>query len=322
MFANSRGRQPNHPTITVWLAIFRQTITLEVIATGTANSDNGIMSTTTLTQKHDNGFGRLLRSWRERRKRSQLELSLEADVSQRHVSFLESGRAKPSREMILQLAEVLDIPLRDRNLLLNSAGFTAVYPARPLHSEEMSAVRQALELTLQHHNPYPAMVVDRAWNLLLQNTAAMRFINLLGDAEAKWQAVDPSGLRNVMRLTFSADGMQPLISNWPEVAGLLLSRLQREVAADPDHQQLSELYDELCQLPSIPERWRSDSILTAPEPVLPLELQWNGATLRIFSMISTFGTALDITADELRVETFFPADDFSTQFFQSLAVAS
>jgi len=308
--------------MTVWLANFFQTITFEVIAISSTVNDNGIMNTMTQTQTHENGFGSLLRTWRERRKCSQLDLSLDADVSQRHLSFLESGRAKPSREMILQLSAVLDIPLRDRNLLLNSAGFTAVYPARPLESEDMSAVMQALDLTLRHHNPYPAVVVDRQWNLLLQNTAAERFIGLLGETETLWQKVDPGGQHNVMRLTFSPHGMQPLIGNWPEAAGMLLSRMQREVAADPGNQVLAQLFDELSALPGIPQRWQEQFLLTPPEPILPLKLQLSGATLRIFSMISTFGTALDVTADELRVETFFPADEFSGQFFKNLALAA
>lgn len=268
------------------------------------------------------GFGPLLRTWRERRKRSQLDLSLDAGVSQRHLSFLESGRAKPSREMILQLTEVLDVPLRDRNLLLQSAGFASAYEARPLDSKDMSAVRQALELTLKHHEPYPAVVMDKRWNILLQNNAADRFVSLLGKADQLWNDVDPSGKRNAMRLTFSPHGMQPLISNWPDAASMLLSRLQREVTADPGNHELAELLQELGNLPTIPERWQSQAVLSAPEPILPLELNLNGATLRIFSMISTFGTALDITADELRVETFFPADDFSAQFFQMLAVTT
>lgn len=272
--------------------------------------------------RQGNPFGSLLRTWRERRKRSQLDLALEAEVSQRHLSFLESGRAKPSREMILQLAEVLDIPLRERNLLLHSAGFAPAYEARPLDNDAMAAVKQALELTLQHHEPYPALVMDKGWNLLLQNTASGRFIGLLGDADSLWQKVDPSGQRNIMRLTFSPHGIQPLISNWPDVASMLLSRLQREVTADPGNQPLAQLLQELASLPSIPERWHNQPVLSAPEPILPLEITVNGATLRIFSMISTFGTALDITADELRVETFFPADDFSAQFFSMLAATN
>lgn len=295
-----------------------QTITWQVIAITTGNPQNGSMNSLTTAQHNNNGFGGLLRTWRTRRKRSQLDVSLDAGVSQRHLSFLESGRAKPSRDMILQLAEVLDIPLREQNLLLNSAGFAAHYPARPLDSEEMVAVRNALDLTLQHHEPYPALVMDRNWNLLLQNQAAERFIGLLGTPTEVWAKVDNNGQRNIMRMTFSPAGLQPFISNWPEVSCMLLSRLQREVTADTSNAELNQLYRELCQLSCVPERGPVPAPITAPEPILPLELEMNGMTLRIFSMISTFGTALDITADEIRVETFFPADDFSETFFRML----
>lgn len=272
---------------------------------------------TTLTS-HDNPFGHLLRCWRERRKLSQLDLALQAEVSQRHLSFLESGRAKPSRDMILQLADVLDIPLRERNVLLNGAGYVAIYASRPLDSADMSAVRQALELMLAHHEPYPAIVLDKNWNLLLENRACQRFIALLGKPEDVWQRVDPSGLRNSMRLTFSPLGMQPMIANWPEVSGMLLERLHREFSADPGNQTLAKLLEELQALPSVPERWQSPAILSATDPILSLELAMGASTLKIFSMLSTFGTALDITADELRVETFFPADELTRQFFLGL----
>lgn len=274
-----------------------------------------------MTSSHntDYQFGNLLRFWRERRKRSQLDLSLDAGVSQRHVSFLESGRAQPSRAMILKVADVLDIPLRERNLLLNSAGFVAAYPARPLDSEDMVSVKQALELTLQHHNPYPAVVMDRQWDILLLNTAAESLIGLLGEPDTLWQQVDPSGKRNAMRLTFSPYGMQPLIANWTNVAPLLLTRLQREIAADPSNQTIAELYEELRELTTGADPHPDHAMLTAPEPILPIELHLNGAELRIFSMISTFGTPQDVTADEVRVETFFPVDDFSRQFFALLA---
>jgi transcriptional regulator with XRE-family HTH domain len=272
-------------------------------------------NTTTTAPNH---FGGLLRSWRDRRKRSQLDLSLEAGVSQRHLSFLESGRAKPSRDMILQLADVLDVPLRDRNLLLHAAGFAAAYQARQLDSTEMAAVRKALDMTLQHHEPYPALVMDKQWNLILQNDAATRFLGLLGNIEDVWRKIDPSGNRNIMQLTFHPNGLQPLINNWRDVASLLLTRLQREITADPSNQALSNLFQQLCDLPDVTSQRHCNIMLSAPEPILPLEFNFNGACLKIFSMISTFGTALDVTADELRVETFFPADDFSAQFFRML----
>ena len=264
-------------------------------------------------------FGQLLRAWRGARKRSQLELALDAGVSQRHLSFLESGRASPSREMILQLTEVLDLPLRERNQMLNAAGFAALYQQRSLDSEAMSAVRQALEMMLRHHEPFPALVIDPQWNMLMSNAATERFLGLLGNPDEVWQRVDPSGNRNVMRLTFHPQGMQPLLNNWDSTATLLLSRLHREVTAAPANTGLHNVFTDICALPTTPSQWRNHIWDSTPPPFLPLDINLGGVSLKIFSMITGFGTALDITADELRVETFFPADDFSAQFFRSLA---
>lgn len=264
-------------------------------------------------------FARLLKSWRERRKCSQLELALDAGVSQRHLSFLESGRAQPSREMILQLAEVLGVPLRERNQLLHAAGFAPVFTQHTLDQDEMNAVRQALDMMLKHHEPFPALVVNREWNLVQANTAAQRFIGLLENPDDVWQRVDPGGGRNVMRMTFHHAGMQPLLRNWDQVATLLLSRLQREVAADPTHTALRQLFDDISAYPHVAPQWHNTPWNATPPPILPLTLGMGDQELKIFSMISTFGTALDITAEELRVETFFPADEFSAQFFHLLA---
>lgn len=265
-------------------------------------------------------FGKLLRQWRDLRKRSQLDLALEASVSQRHLSFLESGRAQPSREMVLQLAEVLAVPLRERNLLMSAAGFAPVFQQRALQNDEMRAVREALDLMLQHHEPYPALVVNRQWDMVMSNGPAQRFTAMLGDPDELWGLVDPSGGCNVMRMSFHPQGMQPRLRNWAQVAPLLLSRLQREVAADPTNLALRQLLADVCRFPGVPDAWRHQNwVLPMPPPIFPLEYDLGEHTLRIFSMVSTFGTALDITAEELRVETFFPADDFSRDFFYRLS---
>lgn len=263
-------------------------------------------------------FANMLRRWRNRRKRSQLELALDANVSQRHLSFLESGRAQPSREMILQLSEVLEIPLRERNLLLNAAGFAPVFHQRTLEDDDMKAVREALALILQHHEPFPALVVDRNWNMMMRNQAADRFLSLLGDPVAVWKNVDPSGDFNVMRMTFHPQGLQPFIQNWAHAATLLIARLYREVTADPSNEALRALFEEICGYPGIPDNWRSHDWATTPAPLLPLELGMGTMQLKLFSMISSFGTPLDITAEEIRIETFFAVDDFTRDFFHAL----
>jgi len=265
-------------------------------------------------------FGQLLRQWRDLRKRSQLNLALEAGVSQRHLSFLESSRAQPSRDMVLQLAEVLDIPLRERNLLLHAAGFAPVFQQRLLQDDDMKAVREALELTLKHHEPFPAMVINRQWDMLMCNDSTERFVSLLGSPDEIWKRVDASGGRNVIRMTFHPEGLQLRLKNWPQVATSLLNRLHREVAADPTHHALRELLADVSQFPGVNAQWRTQDWLEGmPPPIFPMEYDMGEHTLKVFSMVSTFGTALDVTADELRVETFFPADDFSRDFFVMLA---
>lgn len=263
-------------------------------------------------------FGPMLKAWRSSRKLSQLDLALEADVSQRHLSFLESGRAQPSREMILNLAEALDIPLRERNTLLGAGGFAPLYRERDLDADDMKPVREALELTLKHHEPYPAIVVNREWDMLMSNTAAERMYSAFGDPAAMWQEVDPSGRRNALRYTFHPKGLQPHIANWEEVVTVMLNRLQREAAMEPGNTRLKELVEELCSYPGMPDTnaaiWQ-----TPPHPILPLEVNMGGMLLKTFTMISTFGTPQDITTDELRLETFFPADDFTEQILRQMA---
>jgi len=250
-------------------------------------------------------FGVLLRDCRRARKRSQLDLAGDADVSQRHLSFLESGRAQPSRDMVLQLAQALDLPLRERNRLLVSAGFAGIYPQRRLEAADMQPVRSALELFIKHHEPLPAIVVDRAWNLFMANAAVPRLFSLMGDLEQTWKRVCGDGPRNILKLMFHEQGMRPFIRNFAEIAPTMLARTAREAL---EHPQVHEVLEEVLRYPGIPARWRSIDLHTAALPVLPTELSAGGMTLRVFSMLSTFGTPQDVTADELRVESFFPAD--------------
>ena len=264
-------------------------------------------------------FASMMIKWRKLKKLSQLDLALESEVSQRHISFMESGRSKPSREMVLALAEVLGVPLRDRNLLLSAAGFAPVFKERALDNEEMSSVQHALEMSLAHHEPYPAIVADRNWNLVMKNEASVRMVSLMGEPEEVWKRVDPSGNKNVYRLTFHPQGMQPLIGNWNEMAKLLLFRLQREVTADPNNAFLSDLLEEVTDMSGL-DVGRTVADMSQPlAPILPMEMTTAGMTLKVFSMISSFGTALDITAEELKVETFFPADEFTKVFFKRLS---
>lgn len=266
-------------------------------------------------------FSSMVKQWRAMRKISQLELALNVGVSQRHLSFLESGRSKPSREMVLTLCGGLDLSLRDRNQLLTAAGYAPAFRERELGDKEMSIVNRALDMTLAHHEPYPAIVVDRSWNLLKSNVAADSLIGLLGDTEKRWQDIDPSGNRNIYRFTFHPRGMRPFIDNWALVAHHLHIRLQREVAVDPGNASLrSLLADFEEQLGNAGEQSKHSDMpaMERVPPVIGMALRIGSLSLQLFSMVSSFGTALDVTAEELRIETFFPADEETKLFFRQL----
>ncbi len=260
-------------------------------------------------------FGSLLRRWRTQRKLSQLDLALESDVSQRHLSFLESGRARPSAAMVMQLAEALEVPLRERNALLTAAGFAALYHERALDDATMSPVLDALERMLRHHEPYPAVVVDRDYNLLMENPSFGRLLALFGDVATVWRACCGDGPRNLLRLSLHAAGARPFIRNFDEVGAGMLLRAYRETQSHGSP-AIRAFLDEMRRDPAIPAQWHVPPPGSVLPPVLPLALGRDGVTLNLFTMISTFGTPVDITTDELRVETFFPADDFTEAFLR------
>ncbi len=274
------------------------------------------LSHSTRPEADAEGFAALLKSWRRRRRVSQLELALSSGVSQRHVSFLESGRARPSRGMILQLSETLDVPLRDRNELLVAAGFAPLFKARPLDDPQMSHVMAAVHMMLANHDPFPAVALDRAWNVRLSNAAFDRLGDLLG-ADA-WARVG-GGPRNLMRLFFHPGGIRPLVANWATVAPLLWRRAQREAEA-LGGQDMKRLLAELGQHQD--DHTLSGARDAALVPVLPLEIATGGARISLFTVISTFGTAQDVTADELRIESLYPADEATERLFRSAADAS
>jgi transcriptional regulator with XRE-family HTH domain len=260
-------------------------------------------------------FADLLRGWRQRRRLSQLELSLRAGVSQRHVSFLESGRARPSRSMILQLSETLEVPLRDRNEWLVAAGFAPVFRARPIEDPQMHQVLQAVRMMLANHEPFPAVAIDRGWNLRLTNQPFEMLTGLLG---ADLWARMGGGERNLMRLFFHPDGVRPHVANWRAIAPLLWQRALREAEALAG-QEMKALLAELAR------HQDADTLRAAEEsalvPVLPLLLEKDGLRLSLFSAIATFGTAQDVTADELRIEFFFAGDEATTELFRTAAAA-
>ena len=245
------------------------------------------------------GVGPLLRRWRDQRRLSQMELALEAEVSTRHLSFVETGRSKPSREMVVRLAEHLDVPLRERNELLLAAGYAPAYPESSLEDAEMGQVREAVRRLLAAHEPYPAVAVDRRWELVDGNAGVP-----LITAGCAAHLLEPPV--NALRLSLHPEGMAPRIANLAEWRGHLLGRLRREVTATQDA-QLRSLLAELEAYPG-----GGDDAETRPGPgaiAVPLRLRHDGAELAFLSTITTFGTPLDITVSELSIEAFFPADD-------------
>lgn len=253
-------------------------------------------------------FGSLLRDWRSRRRMSQLDLATDAEISQRHLSFVESGRSKPSRDMVLKLAEHLEVPLRQRNQLLSAAGFAPSYSERTLDDPALGSAMHAVRQVLKGHEPNPALAVDRHWNLIEANGAIGPFLAGVEDASLLGPPL------NVLRLTLHPKGLAPRIANLAEWRSHLLERLRRQndAAADP---VLGALEAELERYPSGP---RTSTALPHSQAMIahPLRLRTPDGILSFISTITVFGTAVDITLAEIAIETFFPADDETAAFLR------
>jgi transcriptional regulator with XRE-family HTH domain len=249
-------------------------------------------------------FGSLLRHWRTVRRMSQLDVALTAEISQRHLSFLESGRARPSRGMLLRISEVLDVPLRHRNELLASVGLAAVYADLPLTSAELEPAREALERILRHHEPYPAMVIDAAWNILMKNRASGRIIHACVPEE-DLRRLSSGGYVNFIRLMFDPRGMRPHVRSWDATATYLIGRLRREYHSDPDSPAAMLLRE---VLPLAPPHFVPAATGLPLPPTAPLELDFDGRLLRLFNTLTTFGTPQDVSLQGVRVEMSFPVD--------------
>jgi transcriptional regulator with XRE-family HTH domain len=255
-------------------------------------------------------IGDQLRQWRERRRLSQMDLALQAEVSTRHLSFVETGRSKPSREMILRLAEQLGLPLRERNHLLLAGGYAPVYAESALDSPHMAAVRGAVRQLMTSHEPYPAVVVDRSWNMVDSNASS----ELFGEGCAPWLLEPPA---NALRISLHPDGMAARIVNLGEWRAHLLSELRQQIALTRDP-EVCELYDELRGYPC--DQPEPDVEVPGPGSIfVPLRIRHQGRELAFFSTIATFGTPLDITMAELAIESFFPADEDTRAFLHSRA---
>jgi transcriptional regulator with XRE-family HTH domain len=253
----------------------------------------------------EGGFGRLMREWRARRGMSQLDLAVEAGVSSRHLSFVETGRATPSREMVVLLARALDVPFRDRNDLLTAAGYAAIYRATNLEAPALAQARRALDYILRQQEPYPALVLDRHWNVLKVNDGSARVQAVFLDAAS----VATLGAPNAMRLMFHPKGFRPWIVNWEPTAASLIQWLHRDVATGFADAETRALLEELLAYPDTPRHWRALDLDASPAPFLPIEFRKGDLTLRYFTTLTMLGTPHDITLQEVRVESFFPADE-------------
>ena len=273
-----------------------------------------------VTSPQPDMFGPMLRTWRRRRGASQLALALQSGVSQRHVSFLESGRARPSREMVVQLTSALDVPLRQRNAMLLAAGFAPVYRESNLGAPELTPVRQAIDRMLKQQEPYPAVVIDRLWNLLEANEAAVAFTMFLHEGPPP--APPPGKQPNLLRSLLDPKGLRPKIANWEEVARYLVSTTYAEILADGGEPRALAFIEEVMAYPDVPASFRKLRFEERPPPVLTLDYIVGGKSLSVFTTIATLGTPQDITLQEVRIECFFPADERSDALFKSLAAKS
>lgn len=255
-------------------------------------------------------IGELLREWRGRRRLSQLDLALDAGISTKHLSFIETGRTRPSRDMVLHLAEQLAVPLRERNVLLTSAGFAAVFPEHSLNDEALQAARQTIDLILQGHEPNPSLVIDRHWNLITAN----RSVGLL------LKNVDASLLQppvNVLRLGLHPEGLAPQTINFAEWRAHLLERLRRQIEITADA-VLLELERELKSFPT-PKGSPYNGMVDASKIAIPFRLRVDDGELSFISTSTIFGTPIDITLAELAIESFFPANQATAQWLKQSA---
>jgi transcriptional regulator with XRE-family HTH domain len=246
----------------------------------------------------------LIQGWRKTRGKSQLDLALDAEISARHLSFLETGRANPSRQMVLNLAAVLAVPHRERNELLVAAGFAPLYAESGLETPAVAPFLRAVDLILEHQAPYPAVVMNRGWDIVRTNSAARRFFSfLLPDP-----ATGPPGPPNVLRSMFHPGGLRSRVANWEPVAEALVQRVYREALNGYLGKHLEELLREVLSYPEVPARLRRPDLSRPLAPLVEIVFVKDGLTFRYFSTVTTLGTAQDVALQELRIECFFPVD--------------
>ena len=252
----------------------------------------------------------LLRHWREVRGTSQLGLALDAGISQRHLSFIESGRSVPSRQTLTSIVQTLDVPLRERNAVFLAAGYAPVYSEVPWNAKEMQGITRALDRMLRQHDPFPAIVMDRYWNVLTSNESSPRFFGSFIDMRAR------TGPRNMLHLIFDPDGMRPFVVDWETVAKSLIQRVCRETIGRVLDERTRGLLDKLFAYPGVDASWRlQGSVGSAPDlPMIPIGFNKDGKILSYFSMVTSVGAPQSVAAQELRIESMFPVDEETEAF--------
>jgi transcriptional regulator with XRE-family HTH domain len=242
---------------------------------------------------------------------SQLALALAAGMSTRHLSYVETGKSQPSRESLGRLADAFEMPLRERNRLLIAAGYAPEYPENPLATPALERMRQAIELIIRHQEPYPAFVIDRHWNVLMANDAAMRINRLLMEGRE-------SRHTNLLHQVLDPEDFRAVILNWSEVAEKFIRHTHELIAAYPGDRVLRDLLASVLEYPGVPEHWHSRDLVNGPDPVLTLAFRSRKGELRFFETITMFSMPRDVTLDELRIECAFPADDHTAAVCRSM----
>jgi transcriptional regulator with XRE-family HTH domain len=255
--------------------------------------------------------GLLLREWRAARRWSQLDLALEAGLSARHLSFVETGKSQPSRDMVLRLADTFDMPLRERNALLAAAGYAPVYPETALDTPRLTEVRRAIDFILAHQEPYPAFLLNRHWDVVQANEAAARVGRFVMGHEARHQ--------NMLHAVFDPTELRAAMVNWEEIAHDLIRHLHAALAASPSDDKAHSLLEEILAYPDVPAHWRRRELGSVPGPLLTTVFRRDGRELRFFSTITNFGTPRDVTLEELHIECCFPEDEATAEFCRALA---
>ncbi len=257
-----------------------------------------------LSRTPDNELSSLLRQWRSLRRKSQIDLSLDTGISQRHLSFIESGRSTPSRQTVIALAEALDVPLRERNVLLLAAGYAPMYSESAWDDADMQGLTKAIRRLLRQQEPFPAVVMDRYWNVSLTNESAPQFFNAFIDISARPVP------RNLLHLMFDPQGMRPFVQGWEGLAQGLIQRVYRESVGRVVDTRTTQLLAELLRYPDVPAHWRSPALTHTgpPAPVISYSFGWQEHVLNYFSMVTTVGSPTAIAAQEMRMECMFPAD--------------